>query len=244
MDMEDPSWAIARRDGAADWRDETDAASIPVLCTHSSAAQKLKGAVRDVSRRRSLQAGEVLFNEGDPGGAFYFVQSGEIEISVHASDGRKLALEILHDGDMFGEIALFGGSRTATARATVDCLVLAVRRADVMSTLLRQPELALQFIDILCARLRDLDGKLRERAFQPLSVRLANRLLYLETKLGRGGQITVSQSDLADFVGTTRESVARILAVWRSRSWVALSHRSIRILNRAAIESTGSRRGE
>ena len=209
----------------------------------SAATQELRQAIGSVSFRRTLLAGEVLFNEGDPGDAFYAVQRGEIEISVHAADGRKLTLDIVRDGEVFGEIALFGGERTATARALGDSVLLAIRRADVLATLRKRPELALQFIDLLCTRLRELSGKLEE-AFKPVPVRLAGRLLYLEAKLGRDGRVAVSQADLADFVGATREGVAKILAVWRSRSWVSLSRGSVRILDRAALEAIGRGSGE
>ena len=71
-----------------------------------------------------------------------------------------------------------------------------------------------------------------------MPVRLASRLLYLDGKLGgAGGEVAVSQADLADFVGATREAVAKTLAVWRSRNWVALSRGSVRILDRAELEA-------
>ena len=159
----------------------------------------------------------MLFSQGDPGDLFYVIEQGEIEISVLANDGRKLALDILRDGEVFGEIALFGGDRTATAAALADCVLRQIRRADVLATLRRKPDLALDFIAALCDRLSSLSRKLEERAFLPVSVRLANRLLYLDAKLGDAGRVTVSQADLADFVGATREGMAKVLAVWRSQ---------------------------
>jgi CRP-like cAMP-binding protein len=201
-----------------------------------AATQELRRAIVAVAVRRTFRGGEVLFNEGELGDSCYIVERGEIEISVHAIDGRKLALDVLRDGEVFGEIALFGGHRTATAKALSDCALLAIRRADVMATLRKRPELALDFIDVLCARLRSLSGKFEERAFLPVPARLASRLLYLDTKLGDRGRVAVSQADLADFVGATREGVAKTLAVWRSRSWIALSRGSIRIVERTALE--------
>jgi CRP-like cAMP-binding protein len=184
--------------------------------------------------RTTLRGGEVLFSEGDVGDAFYVIERGEIEISVHSIGGRKLALDILCAGEVFGEIALFGGDRTATAMALGACELRRIGRAEVLAALRRQPELALDFIDLLCDRLRIVSRKLEERVFQPVPVRLANRLLYLDEKLG--GAVSVSQSDLADFVGATREAVAKTLAIWRRRKWVALSRRSVRIIERAALQ--------
>jgi CRP/FNR family transcriptional regulator, cyclic AMP receptor protein len=207
----------------------------------SAAPQELRRMMEATAVRMTLRGGNVLFSQGEAGDAFYVIERGEIEISVHSLDGRKLVLGILREGEVFGEIALFGGDRMATATALSDCELRRIRRADVLGALRQQPELALDFIDVLCERVRALSGTLEERAFLPVPVRLANRLLYLDAKLSDArGSVTVSQADLADFVGATRETVARTLAVWRSRNWIALSRGSIRILEHAALESIGA----
>ncbi len=207
----------------------------------SIASEDLRQAMQAVAVRTTLPAGQVLFSHGEAGDAVYVIERGEVEISVHSFDGRKLALDVLRDGEVFGEIALFGGNRTATATALGDCVLRKIRRADVLSTLRARPELALDFIDVLCERLRRLSDKLEERSFQPVPVRLANRLLYLDAKLGDTETgVSVSQSDLADFVGATREAIAKTLAIWRASDWVALSRGSIRIVDRAALQELGA----
>jgi CRP-like cAMP-binding protein len=216
---------VARRDPAAD-------RSILSVATH-----ELRRLIEDTAVRTSLRAGEVLFSQGEPGDAFYVIERGEIEISVHSLDGRKLALDIQRSGEVFGEIALFGGDRTATATALTDSELRRIRRADVLAALRSRPELALEFIDVLCDRLRSLSSKLEERTFLPVPVRLASRLLYLEGKLGgAAGEVAVSQADLADFVGATREAIAKTLAVWRSRKLVSLTRGAVHILDRAELE--------
>lgn len=189
-----------------------------------------------------LASGEMLFGQGDEGDAFYIVETGEIEISVHAPDGRKLALDVMSPGEVFGEIALFGGDRTATATAIAKSLIRRVRRADVMAAIRDDPRLALDFIELLCVRLRSVSIRLEERAFLPLSDRLAKCLLRLAEKVGEeDGTVTVSQADLADFVGATREAVAKSLATWRSAGWISLSRGSVRIVNRAALTAIGDK---
>jgi CRP/FNR family cyclic AMP-dependent transcriptional regulator len=111
----------------------------------------------------------------------------------------------------------------------------------VIEALRHRPELAFDFIDLLCARLRALSRKHEERSFLPVPERLASRLLYLDGKLGGpDGEVAVSQADLADFVGATREAVAKTLAVWRARDWVGLSRGAIRILDRAELEAVAA----
>jgi CRP-like cAMP-binding protein len=203
----------------------------------SSATKQLRQAVEAVAVRVTVREGETLFSQGEPGDALYIIERGEIVISVSAADGRRLALDVLREGEVFGEIALFGGDRTATATASVDCVLRRTRRSDILAMLRRHPELALDFIDLLCDRLRTVSDKLEGRTFLPVPARLADRLLYLEAKLGDGGRVVVSQADLAEFVGATREGVAKTLAIWRSRKWVALSRGVIHIVDRAALES-------
>ena len=199
----------------------------------------LMAAIESAAVRITLATGEMLFNQGDPGDLVYVIERGEIEISIHSIDGRKLALDIIGEGEVFGEIALFGGSRTAAAVALTDCVLRRTRRADVLAALRQNPDLAFDLIDVLCRRLRSLSAQIEERSFLPMPVRLANRLLYLDRKIGHGGPLMIGQSDLAELVGATREAVARTLAVWRARGWIALARGSVRILDREALESLG-----
>ena len=90
---------------------------------------------------------------------------------------------------------------------------------------------------MLCDRLRTNIEMLEERSFQPLPTRLARRLLHLADKLGPAdGAIPVSQADLADFAGATREAVAKTLAQWRAQGWVALARGIVRVADRDALE--------
>lgn len=213
-------------------------ATINVWSIQDAATPELWQAIEGVATRLSLNEGETLFNQGDKGDSIYVIERGEIEISVLSPSGRKLALDAMRDGEVFGEIALFNGDRTATATAQTDCVLRRARRADVLRAFREHPDLAFEFIDLLCDRLRWISAQLGERSFLPVPVRLANRLVYLADKFGGSdGAVSVSQSDLADFVGSTREAVARTLATWRKRNLVKLARGSIRILDREALES-------
>ncbi len=197
----------------------------------------MKGVIDRVATRVSLQDGAVLFRKGEEADSFYVLDSGQIEISVTSADGKKLSLEVLTAGEIFGEIGLFAGRRTADATALSPAKLKKVRRSDVLAAIRTEPDLALQMIDLLCARLRTVSEKLEERAFLPLPARLARRFLHLSEKYAdNGGTIPMSQADLADFAGATREAVAKAMAVWRSRGWIALSRGSVSILDRDALE--------
>ncbi len=211
----------------------------------AAASPALRAAIERAAVPVTLEPGRVLFNQDDAADALYILDQGEIEISVLSPGGRKLGLEIITPGEIFGEIGLFAGRRTASATALGPARLRRVRRADLLAAIKSEPDLALQFIDILCERLRIISEKLEDRWFLPLATRLARRLLHLAEKLeAANGRIPVSQTDLADFAGATRESVARTLALWRGQGWVKLSRGAIQILNRTALEALAASEDE
>ena len=183
------------------------------LSVFSGAAMDLGRLVGGLATRIHCAGGTTLFRQGDAGDAFFLVREGEIEISVLSSTGRRLALDVMRKGDVLGEIALFGGSRTATAIALKPSVLDQVRRSDVLAAMRSSPDLA-------------------------LPARLASRLLHLDDKIGDGGGgVPISQADLADFAGATREGVAKILGEWRALGWVSLSRGTVHILNRRALDA-------
>jgi CRP-like cAMP-binding protein len=193
--------------------------------------------INRVANKVTLDEGAVLFRKGEEGDSFFILDDGEIEISVTSADGKKLSLEVLTSAEIFGEIGLFAGRRTADATALRTSRLRRVRRSELLAAIRTEPDLALQMIDLLCARLRSVSEKLEERAFLPLPTRLARRFLHLSEKYSeRGGTIPMSQAELADFAGATREAVAKALAVWRARGWISLSRGAVHIEDRAALE--------
>lgn len=202
----------------------------------SAATPALKAVIKRTARPIELDSGTILFTQGDDADTFYIVDDGEIEIGVLSAEGKKLTLEVMTPGEVFGEIGLFAGRRTASAVAIGKTRLRSVRRADLLAAMRRDPELALQFIDLLCDRLCAVSEKLEERSFMPLPTRLARRLLHLADKLAPAdGVIPVSQAALADFAGATREAVAKTLAIWRARGWVELSRGVVRIRDKVAL---------
>ena len=210
----------------------------PPRSVFSAASPALLAAIERAATQVRLAPGAALFSQGDEADCFYILDEGEMEISVVSRSGRKLSLEIMTPGELFGEIGLFAGRRTAGASAIGAATLRRVRRGDLLAIIRRDPELALEFIEILCERLRVNSEHLQQRAFLPLPVRLANRLIALAVKVGApDGAVRVSQAELADFAGATREAVAKTLALWRRDGWIALSRGSVRILDREALEA-------
>jgi len=196
--------------------------------------------IAELAGQRSFRAGEIVFNQGDPGDALYAVVTGKIRISAGAADGREIFLNIMEPGDTFGEIALLdGGTRTASATATIPSELVSIRREHFLGLLEREPGMALELLRLCGERLRWTSGLVEDAALFNSSARLAKRLLSLgqlhgEKTLG-GMALRISQEDLASFLGVSRQVVNQYLQDWKGRDWVALGRGVITVRDEAAL---------
>lgn len=204
---------------------------------HASA--ELTETLERLAQAVTLDAGETLFEQGDPGAALYAVTHGSLEISVLSEDGRKFALDVMRDGAVLGEIALFDpGPRTATVTATEPTELLRIRNADLLREIRTAPELGIDMIALAGQRMRWMNRQITEQVFLPMQTRLARKVLYLTEKSDPVTDLlSLSQSELADFVGATREAVSKALSEWKKMGAVASSRRGIQILDRAALQA-------
>jgi CRP-like cAMP-binding protein len=181
-----------------------------------------------------LDPGATLFLKGDPGDALYAVRRGQIRIATSSSSGRRLTLNLLGPGDVFGEVALLDGRpRTADAVAVEPTELYTVHRRDFFGLLEQRPSVAIRIIELLCERIRWMSTRMEERALLPLETRLAHRLVALSEDYGC--ELHVSQEELAIFVGASRESVNRQLQNWRRLGWIELSRNCIRVLHPSCL---------
>jgi CRP/FNR family transcriptional regulator, cyclic AMP receptor protein len=212
-----------------------------VLAEASSFMRRLEPADRTAlmahSSAMSAASGQVLFEKGDHDALLYVIIAGRVEISVTSVNGRRIALNILAKGDCFGEIGLLdGGARTASAMVLEPSRFMIVTRRGYLAAAEQRPSLAMAMIGILCERIRWVNAFLEDQTLLPLVQRLARRLLFLHGRFAdQTGSLRISQSDIADFSGATREAVNKILAVWRQQHWISLSRSSIKVLNGAAL---------
>jgi CRP/FNR family cyclic AMP-dependent transcriptional regulator len=191
-------------------------------------------AIAGLCVTRSLRAEEALFLKGDPGDALFAVRRGQIRIATGTDAGRRLTLNLLGSGDVFGEVALLDGRpRTADAVATEPTELFMVRRRDFVDLITHRPGVALRIIELLCERIRWMSDRMEESVLMPLPARLARRLLALVDDYG--AEIQVSQEELAIFIGSTRESVNRQLQEWKRRGLIEIGRGRIRLINRQGL---------
>jgi CRP-like cAMP-binding protein len=188
------------------------------------------------SERR--QAGEYLFMHEDPADRIYGVLSGTVEISTYSMSGRKLVANIERSRSLIGEIsALDGGQRTASAICLTDCELVSLSRTQLMRKLAENASLALAMIGLLCARIRWIDNERNDLALLKVEARLAKRLLLLGERLADdAGWIRISQSELAAFLGATRESVNKMLNTWRVRKLIDIKRGAIRLVSKHGLQ--------
>ena len=188
-----------------------------------------------------LKRGPSIASKGDPGNSLFAVISGTVKISVSSPDGRNAILNLIGPGEIFGEVAVLDGqSRTADAIANTSCELFIIDRRDFIPFVRSQPELAMKFIELLCARLRWTSDQVEQVILQDLPGRLASALLRLTErhKSGQGGRtIAVTQQEISEMVGMTRESINKQLRAWAARDWVRLEHGAIVVLKPEPLQT-------
>lgn len=179
----------------------------------------------------NYKAGHYLFMQEDPGDRVYGIITGTVEIAIFSLGGRKLVANIETPKSMVGEIAVLdGGPRTATATCLSDCQLVSLSRTRLMERIREEPDLAIGLIELLCARLRWVSGELGDQALLKIETRLAKRLVFLSGLIGDDtGWIEISQAELAEFLGATRESVNKTLTDWRRDGIISVRRGGLKI---------------
>ena len=203
-------------------------------------------AALDDEGAAALQAGvtiveisraERLFEEGASGNQLYVILDGKIKLTRAAADGRENLLSVLGPGEMFGELSLFDPRpRTASAVAVTDSRLGALAHDDLRSWLTGRPDVALHLLQALAQRLRRANDVMADLVFTDVPGRVAKALLDLAGRFGEsqpdGLQVNhdLTQEELAQLVGASRETVNKALADFAARGWLQLSAKSVLLI--------------
>jgi CRP-like cAMP-binding protein len=181
-----------------------------------------------------VKRGTNIFAKGDPGTSLFAIGAGTVKISAPSVEGKDAVFNVLGKGAIFGEIALLDGHpRTADASATTDCELFVIERRDFLPAMREEPDIALKIIEILCFRLRRTTEQAEEVMFLDLPSRLAKalmRLLDADTAGMRERKISITQKDLGNIIGMSRESTNKQLRLWEQKRWVRLERNAVVIL--------------
>lgn len=181
------------------------------------------------AQSRLVRAKQIVLAQGERSDEMYAVLHGRLKVMRSNSEGRELTLAILEAGEVFGELAMLdGGPRTATIEALEDCELLVLQRAMVDQYLNAHPRVMRSMIQTLCERLRSADELVQDTLFLPLPQRLAKVLRQLAQNHGETTHegiridLKLTQQELANFVGATRESVNKQLSAWEAQDWLRM----------------------
>ena len=193
------------------------------------------------AKHTTLKRGATLFSKGDPGNSLCAVISGTVKMSISSPDGRSAIFNLIGPGEIFGEIAVLDGQpRTADATANTNCEIFVIDRREFLPFVRSHPALAMKFIELLCAKLRWTSDQVEQVILQNLPGRLASALMRLAEKRepAPGGRtIAVTQQEISEMVGMTRESINKQLRVWANNNWVRLEHGAIVVLDPESLQA-------
>lgn len=195
-------------------------------------------AIGQLARVRNYKKNMLIFMEGEPGEALYFVITGKVKISKMTEDGREQILHILQPGDVFAEVVLIDrGPYPATAE-TIEAGQIGLLMNDDVENLIRStPDIAIKLLRLMSKRLRMAQIQVRDLALKDTYGRLASMLLMLgkdhgeETPDGMKIDLPLSRQELANLIGTTRETVTRILGDFKKFKCIELEKQAIILLN-------------
>ena len=183
-----------------------------------------------------VEKGQVVFFQSDPAEKVYIVRSGLVSIVLGSADGREMVINEMHRGDIFGEVGVLTSQpRSTSAVARSDCELLALPRQAFLGILEIEPAFARRILDMTANRLRGSSERESALAFLNAQARLARLLLQLDKQAPNKGYVTISQEELAQRTGQTRQTVAKALGRWRRAGWLITGRGHIMLLKRDAF---------
>jgi CRP-like cAMP-binding protein len=193
-----------------------------------------------------ISKGSVLFAEGDEGDQLYVIAEGKLKLGTSSGDGRENLLSILGPGEMFGELSLFDpGPRTSTATAVTDAKLLSLGQEKLLPWLAENPKVSLQLLARLAQRLRRTNEAVGDLVFSDVPGRVAKALIDLGERFGKKTDEglfvhhDLTQEELAQLVGASRETVNKALADFAGRNWLKLDGRAVLITDFERLSKRG-----
>lgn len=204
--------------------------------------QDERSKIRDFSNIQKCHKEETIFLESEPGNKVYLIISGLFKVFKSGINGRYKTLNLLGKGEFFGMTALFSeGVRTNSVQALTEGVLLSIERDRYKELIRNFPDLALKIIGILSSQLQHANQEIKDLTFKTIEARLKNTLLELGDKFGTKEEnyIRIEQKfthkELADIVGTTRETVTKLLGSLQDEDLIEIDNRTI-LLNQKLID--------
>jgi len=198
-------------------------------------------AVGEAFTARSFRAGEEVASAEEIGQSLFLVASGRVQLYRTTRDGRRFVIATLGPGSIFGEDSVLGELAVNTHAVALEAGTVSMmpsHRVRELSS--KEAMFSLGLVQAMGQRVVEAENRLEQMAFAPVPTRLARLLLDLE----QGGEVTGhSHQDLAEMIGTSRETVSRALVDFKTEGWVGIDRRCIQIMDHAALEAVAESGG-
>jgi len=193
-----------------------------------------------ITTMTSVEKGKIFYRPEDTGEVIFILKKGAVQLYRISPEGKKLVIYTLRDGAMFGEMSLLGQRLHNTfAEAITDCVICVMSRDDLERLVLNRPQVALRLLEITGNRLRETEEQLEALAFKSVSSRLAALLLRLT---GDGGEVAgLTHQDLAEMIGTYRETTTQTLNDMKAQGILEIGRRRIIIRDKDALREIAER---
>lgn len=184
-----------------------------------------------ITTMSTVPRGRVFYRPEEPGEVLFILKEGAVQLYRISPEGKKLVITTLGPHTLFGEMALLGTKMHNTfAEAIEDCLICVMSRTDLERLILNKPQVALRILEITGKRLREAEERLENMAFKGIPARLASLLLRLAAEQGNNEITGLTHQDLAESVGTYRETATQVLNDLKSQGFIEIGRKRITIL--------------
>lgn len=214
---------------------------------HGVQRETLSALVRQLTPVE-FRRGHTIVAEGEPGDRMYVILDGKVKVGRRTRDGRQNLLAVLGPADVFGELSVFDfGTRTSTVTALTQVRAVSIERGALSAWIIAHPGLGEQLLRVLARRLRDTHDNVADLIFTDVPGRVAKQLLGLAARFGvpePGGHPDtasirvahdLTQEELAQLVGSSRESTNKALAEFVERGWIRVRGKTVVILDRPRL---------
>ncbi len=185
---------------------------------------------------RNYRADHIFYMPGDTADTVYLIVTGQVQLYRMTLSGKKILITTRFDGDLFGETALMSTDlHTTYAQATENCVVIAMHNTKMKALMLQEPQIAMRVMNMIGERLSSSERRLEEIAFQSIASRLAALLLQLAEPTPEPTVVGYTHRDLAEILGTYRETTTQTLNEFKLKGLIAIGRRRIRLLNTYAL---------
>lgn len=190
-----------------------------------------------ITTMSTVPKGRVFYRPEEPGEVLFILKEGRVQLYRISPEGKKLVITTLGPHTLFGEMALLGTKMHNTfAEAIEDCLICVMSRTDLERLILNKPQVALRILEITGKRLREAEERLENMAFKGIPARLASLLLRLAEEQGTETISGLTHQDLAESVGTYRETATQVLNDLKTDGFIEIGRKRITILDREGLE--------